>query len=139
MRALEATDLKLRYIIYDMETEQTTGTHNVCFAVAQTVCEFCVHEQLTADSKCVSCGTRCDDCSAMTKDGEFERDPCETCGKRQNIFDEGINTLKTFGRWLFSTQHSNFTAIAHNAGNYDAVLLLHYLIYDNDKTSIIPE
>ena len=137
MRALEPKDIYLRHIYLDFETEQTRGEHNPIFVVAQTVCDMCMTESCTKESKCVSCGSRCDKCSQMTKDKTFKKSPCDTCGYRRIIF-EGLDTLQTFGAWLFSPQHRDATVLSHNGRAFDTLFLLHYLIYDNTQKRILP-
>jgi len=85
------------------------------FVVAQTLCETCKDQELTPDSRCHQCGSRCDKCDAWDKETEtFAHPPCpDTCSLRETIF-QGDTTLEAFGSWLFSTQHKNATVLAHN-------------------------
>ena len=137
MRALEHKDNTLKHIYFDFETEQETGTHNPIYVVAQTVCDHCEMETFSADAQCVVCGTRCDKCGNVTKEGEFKSAPCDSCGNRQTIF-QGENTLKSFGEWLFTRQHRDTTVLAHNGKAFDHIFLFHYLIHNNTKKQIIP-
>lgn len=85
------------------------------FVVAQKVCESCINDQLTPNSICGDCGTRCKVCDAWDKENKhFVRQPCvDTCGFREVIF-QGDNTLEEFGNWLFCAQHKDTTVLAHN-------------------------
>ena len=99
------------------------------YVVSQSVCNVCSRKNLSPDSSCDSCGSRCDVCGAVDKDGSFKRRPCQqtTCGKRERIF-QGLNTLSLFAEWLFTKHHKGFKAIAHNSSSYDGVFLLNYLV-----------
>ena len=98
------------------------------FAVAQTVCDKCVENPLTRNSKCVKCGSRCDKCNVLGKKQKYLSDPCpDTCGLQERIF-YGDNTGDSFSEWLFHSKRSGFTAVAHNMGGYDGYFLLDYLL-----------
>lgn len=59
--------------------------HKVNYAVLQSVCDKCEHEELAEDSKCTVCGSRCDRCRVVKKKSAVI--PCEdTCGYRQRCF-----------------------------------------------------
>jgi hypothetical protein len=97
------------------------------YAVAHLCCPECLEMDLDKDSKCFSCGTRCVACSPRRK-GQYVQPPCtNTCGFREVIF-QGDDTAKTFGQWLFSSQHKGFTAVAHHMKGYDGIFLMEYLI-----------
>ena len=84
--------------------------------VAHSICTTCEDSPVTSESTCNNCGSRCMICDKFNKDeNEFERYPCVGCGKRQMIF-KGPNTQEEFCKWLISTQHTDFTVIAHNVG-----------------------
>ena len=71
-------------------------------------------------------------CSKFNKEeNEYERYPCEGCGKRQVIFS-GLNTQKEFYKWLISEQHKNYTVIAHNARGYDAYFLYNEMMRNSN-------
>ena len=74
-------------------------------------------------------------CAKFNKEeNEYERYPCQGCGKRQMIFS-GPNTQEEFSKWLISEQHKNVTVIAHNARGYDAYFLYNELL----KHSNVPD
>ena len=55
---------------------------------------------MTFKSTCQDCGTRCTKCE--------DRDAsCQGCGLREVTF-QGQDTSRTFGKWLFSSQHKYF-------------------------------
>lgn len=45
------------------------------------------------------------------------------------------NIKQKFGQWLFSEQHKNYTALAHNMKGYDGFFVLEYLV----ENSIVPQ
>ena len=95
-------------------------THKPNFVVAHTVCPSCIDSPVTSKSTCQDCGTRCTRCE--------DRDaPCQGCGLREVIF-QGQDTSRTFGKWLFSSQHKYFKTVCHNMKGYDGYFLLEYLI-----------
>ena len=95
-------------------------THKPNFVVAHTVCPSCIGRPVTSKSTCQDCGTRCTRCE--------DRDaPCKGCGLREVIF-QGQDTSRTFGKWLFSSQHKYFKTVCHNMKGYDGYFLLEYLI-----------
>ena len=81
----------------------------------QTVCEVCLHDELTSQSICDECGTRCLKCKAWDKEAKrYLTQPCTgTCGFREVVF-QGDDTLEQFGSWLFSDQNKDATVLAHN-------------------------
>ena len=135
MRALTPKPTKPHFVFFDFECHQQTGTHVPNFAVAQTVCADCEHENVTDESCCATCGDRCAKCSKWDpKLKAFAQKPCDGCGKRQVIF-EGENTKQLFGAWLFNPLRKNTTVLAHNARGYDSYFLLSYLL----ENSIVPK
>ena len=68
------------------------------------------------------CGTRCSRCEDVDV-------PCTgtACGLREVVF-QGQDTARTFGKWLFSSQHKYFKTVCHNMKGYDGYFLLEYLI-----------
>ena len=85
------------------------------FVVAQTVCEVCLNDELTPESICDECGTRCLECNAWDKEAKrYIMEPCTgTCGFREVIF-QGDDTSEQFGNWLFNVQNKDATVLAHN-------------------------
>ena len=117
-----------KFIFYDFECTQVDGKHKPNFVVAHSICTTCEDSPVTSESTCNNCGSRCMICGKFNKDeNEFERYPCVGCGKRQMIF-KGPNTQEEFCKWLISTQHKDFTVIAHNARGYDSYFIYDYLI-----------
>ena len=91
--------------------------------VAHSICTTCEDSPVTSESTCNNCGSRCMICDKFNKDeNEFERYPCVG----QMIF-KGPNTQEEFCKWLISTQHKDFTVIAHNARGYDSYFIYDYL------------
>ena len=112
-----------KFIFYDFECTQVDGKHKPNFVVAHSICTTCEDSPVTSESTCNNCGSRCMICDKFSKDeNEFERYPCVGCGKRQMIF-KGPNTQEEFCKWLISTQHKDFTVIAHNARGYDSYFI----------------
>ena len=118
-----------KFIFYDFECRQDDGTHVPNFCVAQSMCGNCEDQVVTSESKCEFCGSRCYVCNKKKGD-DFERNACVTCGYRQVIF-RGEDTKDKFCDWLFSKNHTDFTAIAHNAKGYDNYFLYSYLVNKN--------
>ena len=117
-----------KFIFYDFECTQVDGKHKPNFVVAHSICTTCEDSPVTSESTCNNCGSRCMICDKFNKDeNEFERYPFVGCGKRQMIF-KGPNTQEEFCKWLMSTQHKDFTVIAHNARGYDSYFIYDYLI-----------
>ena len=137
LRIREAKKSSCKYIFFDFECTQETGIHEANYLVAQTVCSSCIEEPCEADSTCQSCGTRCRKCNHRDKkSGEYSHQPCDGCAKREVIFS-GPETQKQFGKWLFSMERSNYTAISHNGKSYDNYFLLAYLIQNGSVPKII--
>ena len=127
MRSMTPETHSDKFIFYDFECQQDNdkGIHVPNLVVAQSVCDHCENEVITTESKCFSCGSRCNMCNKYNSTlKEYEYEPCGTCGFRQVIFS-GPDTNKKFCRWLLNESHKNFTVIAHNARSYDA-----YFVYD---------
>ena len=122
-----------KFIFYDFECTQADGKHRPNFVVAHSICNECEDNPVTSESTCKNCGSRCIICDKFNEqEKEFERYPCEGCGKRQVIF-KGSNTRQDFCKWLINKQHKNFTVIAHNARGYDSYFIYDYLI-ENSHT-----
>lgn len=118
-----------RFVFYDFETEQSTGTHIVNYVVAKSCCDYCYLDNL---DKCPICGSRCDKCSKwVKKQKEFACIPCENCGHRQVTFNNSVQ----FCKWLFTPQHSGCVVMAHNGKAFDHYFLVDYLM----KNTIIPK
>ena len=124
-----------KYVFFDFEAIQETGTHEPNMVVAHTCCSACIDLPLHMDSKCQVCGQRCTDCN-QTSEGEYARMPCDGCALRGVVF-RGERTEEEFGRWLFQDVHKGFTAIAHNMAGYDGYFLLDYLVRNGVKHSVI--
>ena len=109
-----------RYIFYDFESMLLqSGTHSPNLVVAQSICEHCSRHEST----CLSCGHQCALCDKWSDDStHFDNTPCIHCGQREVIF-RGEKTVDRFCSWLFSHQHRDVIAIAHNAHAYDAYFL----------------
>lgn len=138
MRALPAEEPIERFIFYDFESTQESGTHIPNMVIAQSCCKFCAEDEDVKEGMCIFCGTRCKDCDKWcNKSKEFLYYPCvgegKICGKREVVF-RGENVTQDFGQWLVSRQHRNTTVIAHNAKGYDNYFILNYLL----KASITP-
>ena len=104
------------------------ATHRPNFVVAHTVCPKCIEDELTPESVCRYCGTRCEECSNIDLHDNEDEGPCPgTCGFREVVF-QGKDTAEQFGQWLFSEQHEYFKVVAHNMKSYDGYFLLEYLI-----------
>ena len=89
---------KSRFIFFDFESNQETGTHQVNFCVALKACDDCMDLPI---------GTICLTCSTQT-------------GLREFIF-EGIDTLPQFCNWILGDENKGVTCIAHNFGAYDMI------------------
>ena len=128
MRSIDSESKHDKFIFYDYECHQEDGIHRPNFVVAHSICSFCEHEPVTELAKCNNCGSRCPLCDSFNKkENEFEKNPCDTCGHRQVIF-QGANTNTNFCEWLISPHHRDFTVIAHNARAYDAYFIYEYLM-----------
>ena len=135
MRAFTSDVDPEKFIFYDFECTQEEDKHVRNFVVAHSICNNCEKESITHEATCKNCGSHCNLCDKFDKkENEWERDPCNGCGKRQVIF-RGPNTGDDFCKWLISDQHKNVKAIAHNSRAYDAYFIYDYLM----RNSIIPE
>lgn len=99
-----------KYIDFDFETDQSSGTHVPNFAVAYKSCPDCI--------------------DVPTSEQPF----CTNCGDRDIVF-EGYDVVTQFGKWLFSSDHKYYTARSHNGAGFDNSFLLEYLLSE----SIMPE
>lgn len=100
--------------------------HKFNLAVLQSACDRCKDEELTAESKCQCCGSRCEKCNIVKKNAVVL--PCEkTCGYRQRIFSEG-NVSAEFCSQIMSRHYRNAVLIAHNGKGYDHYPVLNALI-----------
>ncbi|KAJ8029050.1 putative DNA polymerase [Holothuria leucospilota] len=97
------TETPHKYIFFDFETIQETGTHVPYLCVAQMVCELCLSEP-------------------------FEEE-CQSCEEKQVVF-KGVETKRQFCEWLLSPKRRNATCIAHNLKGFDGYFILQHL-YDN--------
>ena len=106
---------KSRFIFFDFESNQETGTHQVNFCVAHKACDDCM--DLPIDTFCPTCSTQ--------------------TGLREFIF-EGIDTLPQFCNWILGDENKGVTCIAHNFGGYDGQFILHYILeYGTVKPGLI--
>jgi hypothetical protein len=102
--------------------------HIANFLVSQSACASCQSYPVTEDSKCDSCGTRCEKCLKKDNDHKYLTSPCaETCGSRQMIF-EGDGCHITFCEFLFMKTHDGFTVVSHNGKAFDNYFILEYMI-----------
>ena len=91
-----------KFIFYDFECTQVDGKHKPNFVVAHSICSDCEDNPVNSLSTCNNCGSRCILCDQFNEqEKEFERYPCDDCGKRQVIF-KGSNTQHEFCKWLIS-------------------------------------
>lgn len=100
--------------------------HKVNFAVLQSTCDRCKDEELKEESRCLTCGSRCDKCR------EFKTNvtvlPCEdSCGYRQRVF-EGSDVPTEFCSHVMTRHYRNTVLIAHNAKGFDNYPVLNALI-----------
>ena len=106
--------------------------HTANYVVSHKVCNMC--QNIPISESCRNCGDRCAKCNKRDpKSKDYLKPPCDSCGGRQNIFS-GDDTANLFGQYVFSTNHKDFTVVAHNMKGYDGYFLLEYLI----KNSITP-
>ena len=99
-----------KYIFFDFECIQETGTHIPNLCIVYAVCSECISNPISANAT------------------------CKNCKKNQRVFS-GINTRDEFCQWLFSEENNNATCIAHNFKGYDSYFILQYL-YNN---AIVPK
>ena len=119
------------FIFYDFESMLLNcGTHRPHLVVTQSICECCS----THESTCSTCRHHYALCKKWNDDStHFNHPACTQCGQREVVF-RGEKTVERFCSWLFSHQHRDIIAIAHNARTYDAYFLYNYLL----QQSIIP-
>lgn len=111
--------------------------HEPNLVVSQTVCNSCIDEDITPESKCSDCGSRCKKCNAYDSRNKcYKNAPCISCGYREMLF-KGEKTMLQFGEWLFSPMHKNFVAMAHNLKGYDGYFILEYLIKQSIRPKVI--
>ena len=73
-----------KFIFYDFECTQADGKHKPNFVVAHSICSECEDNPVTSLSTCNNCGSRCILCNQFNEqEKEFERYPCDDCGKRR--------------------------------------------------------
>ena len=124
MRSITTDSICNKLIFYDFECQQEEGI----FVVVQTVCNICESQPFDENAICYFCGDRCEICKPFnTKENEYERNPCQGCGKRQKFFN-GKETAKDFCDWLIDERNKNSTVIAHNSRAYDAYFIYDYLM-----------
>ena len=128
-----------RFIFYDFESMQEGESEHIPnLVVSHSICASCEEDtQVTPNSKCNRCGSRCSLCDkrSTAKKG-FCLPPCSNCAHREKIFS-GPETVETFCQWLIHPQHKNTIVMAHNAKAYDAYFIYTYLIRAGIKPSII--
>ena len=128
MRNASPKHVPRKLIFYDFECQQQTDVHVPNLVVVQTVCDQCEGDEVDSQSKCSFCGSRCKTCGVWnTKEKEFEKYPCHTCGFRQVIF-KGPNTSEEFCEWLLAKHNRDATVIAHNAKAYDNYFILDQML-----------
>ncbi|VDI57140.1 Hypothetical predicted protein [Mytilus galloprovincialis] len=108
--------------------------HKVNFAVLQSTCTLCENDDLTINSKCDVCGSRCENCRIVKKNKRIL--PCKDgCGYRQRVF-RGNNVPYEFCSHIMTPHYKNTVLIAHNAKGFDNYPLLNALI---DHHSVKPD
>ena len=108
--AKEPNAVSSKYIFFDFECRQETGTHIVNYAVAQKTCEKCIDRILNEDNLM-----------------------CSSCGIREKHF----TSADDFCKWLFTKDHMGYTLVAHNCKAYDGYFILKYLLEHKIKPEII--
>lgn len=100
--------------------------HKVNFAILQSTCDRCKDEELKEESRCLTCGSRCDKCREFKKNVSVL--PCEdSCGYRQRVF-EGCDVPAEFCSHVMTRHYRNTVLIAHNAKGFDNYPVLNALI-----------
>lgn len=100
--------------------------HKVNFAVLQSTCTSCENAELTVDSKCHVCGSRCEKCRIVKRNTKIL--PCENgCGYRQRVF-RGDDVPYEFCSHIMTPHYKNTVLIAHNAKGFDNYPILNALI-----------
>ena len=128
-KSQQNTDIILFF--YDFESLlHNSSTHSPNLVVTQSICKHCSTHESTY-STCWHHGALCkkwnDDATY------FNNPPCTQCAQREVIV-RCEKTVERFCSWLFSHQHRDIIAIAHNVCAYDAYFLYNYLL----QQSIIP-
>ena len=142
MRSISASKSnasKRRFIFYDFEgMVMISGDHVPNLVVVQSICENCSNvTRVKPNCKCKVCGNLFKKCAKWNKEcTAFKYDPCTGCGNREVILHRQ-NTVKEFCAWLYSKQHANVTAIAHNARAYDAYFIFYCLLMQSITPEII--
>ncbi|CAC5421905.1 unnamed protein product [Mytilus coruscus] len=99
--------------------------HKVNFAVLQSTCTRREHEELTVDSKCHVCGSRCEKCRIVKRNTKIL--PCEHgCDYRQRVF-RGEDVPYEFCSHIMTPHYKNTVLIAHNAKGFDNYPILNAL------------
>ena len=135
MRSIEPEDKHEKFIFYDFECQQDNAKkeHIPNYVVSHSSCFECEKDEVSSDSKCYNCGSRCDKCNQYNSElNEYESMPCNGCGFRQVIFS-GSNTKEQFCKWLFTKSHKGYTVIAHNARGYDSYFLYDHLMLTGNR------
>ena len=65
--------------------------HTPNLGISHSRCTHCMRVEVTRESKCIQCGSRCSTCETLGT-------PCDTCGFREF---SGPETAKDFCIWLF--------------------------------------
>ena len=114
------------------------GMHCPIMVISHSICEKCAnHPGETQNLKCSTCRNRCKSYDEWNKSkSEFQHKPCQDFSQREMVFSSP-NMVNNFCNWLFSSQHWNVMAIAHNARAYDAYFLYDYLLNQSITTNII--
>ena len=135
MRSIEPDERDDKFIFYDFECQQDNelNQHIPNYVVSHSTCDECEKNEVTSNSKCYKCGSRCDMCNQYNSElKEYEKMPCNDCGFRQVIFS-GADTKKNFCKWLFTKSHKSYTVVAHNARGYDSYFLYDHLMLTRNR------
>ena len=120
-------------VFYNFESMLlNSGTHRPNLIVAQSICEHCSVHVPT----CSTCGSQCALCDKWNDGGtHFDCPPCIDCSQREVVF--GGETMEKFCSWLFTHQHGDVIAIAHNAHAYNVYFMYNYLLQQSIRPNII--
>ena len=135
MRSIEPDEREDKFIFYDFECQQDNelNQHIPNYVVSHSTCDECEKNEVTSNSKCYKCGSRCDMCNQYNSElKEYEKMPCNDCGFRQVIFS-GADTKEDFCKWLFTKSHKGYTVVAHNARGYDSYFLYDHLMLTGNR------
>ena len=135
MRSIEPDERDDKFIFYDFECQQDNelNQHIPNYVVSHSTCDECEKNEVTSNSKCYKCGSRCDMCNRYNSElKEYEKMPCNDCGFRQVIFS-GADTKEDFCKWLFTKSHKGYTVVAHNARGYDSYFLYDHLMLTGNR------